>query len=375
MSQAMGVERRVPALDGVRGLMTVLVVISHYFGEQAHGLKAAMFGWVAVDMFFVLSGYLVGKLIIEKQHHANFFTVFYVRRVCRTIPIYVACVLMAFAIMAAFGGAHWLDADTQFPLWSYLSFTQNFFMIETNSIGAHWLAPTWTLAIEEQFYLIVPLLFFFVPLMRLRTLLIVAALGAVALRGAIYWGGIAPEMAALVLLPSRADVLICGLLAAIAYKSDMLSRPGMDRALRVAPVVLLICAFALKGAGEAAFQVFSPLLVSAGSAAFLLAIVRGAPEAKRMEHPWMRWCGDNSYAIYLTHLPILGLMHGLILGDRPDVANLAQWAATLAALPATALAAWALTKYVERPLTAYGRSFNWSAENRAVPALRRTAAA
>ena len=61
-----GVERRVVALDGLRGMMTILVVISHYFAEVPHGISVLMFGWVAVDMFFVLSGYLVGKLILEK---------------------------------------------------------------------------------------------------------------------------------------------------------------------------------------------------------------------------------------------------------------------------------------------------------------------
>lgn len=68
--------------------MTILVLVSHYFGEVPHGITALMFGWIAVDMFFVLSGYLVGKLILEKQHNDNFFQVFYVRRVaarCRSI--------------------------------------------------------------------------------------------------------------------------------------------------------------------------------------------------------------------------------------------------------------------------------------------------
>ena len=62
-------EQRVVVLDGLRGMMTILVVISHYFGEVPHGISALMFGWIAVDMFFVLSGYLVGKLILEKSHH------------------------------------------------------------------------------------------------------------------------------------------------------------------------------------------------------------------------------------------------------------------------------------------------------------------
>src|SRR5437016_14672551 len=83
-----GQERRIVALDGLRGLMTILVIVSHYFGEVPNGLRATMLGWLAVDVYFVLSGYLIGKLILERGQHANFFTVFYVRRICRTIPAY-----------------------------------------------------------------------------------------------------------------------------------------------------------------------------------------------------------------------------------------------------------------------------------------------
>jgi len=128
------VEARVVCLDGVRGLMTILVLVSHYFGEVPHGFRALMFGWFAVDMFFVLSGYLVGKLILEKQHHDNFFQVFYVRRVCRTLPIYFVCLAINVVLMGIFS-APWVDADHAFPIWSYFTFTQNFFMAGTSGIG------------------------------------------------------------------------------------------------------------------------------------------------------------------------------------------------------------------------------------------------
>ena len=83
-----GGDRRITTLDGLRGLMTVMVIVSHYFGELEHGVRAVMVGWIAVNMFFVLSGFLIGRLILERRHHANFFAVFYVRRFCRIIPAY-----------------------------------------------------------------------------------------------------------------------------------------------------------------------------------------------------------------------------------------------------------------------------------------------
>lgn len=362
------VETRIPALDGLRGLMTIFVVVSHYFGEVRHGPDGFKVGWIAVEMFFVLSGFLIGRLILEKKHHANFFAVFYVRRICRTFPVYFACVTIVFGLLAAFSGATWIDAPTRFPLWAYLSFTQNGFMLATGSIGAHWLAPTWTLAVEEQFYLLVPAVFFVVPRRWLLPVLTTIGLSSIAFRFLVYAGGL-PEMAALVLLPGLADVLVAGLIAAVLHKTPGIRWERYDRALRVASLLLLASAAIFKvadGRDGLLFPVFGSALIAAGCAAFILALVRGAPEARRLHSPFLRFFGTTSYSVYLTHLAVLGLLHGLILGTAPDVATLPQIAVTLAALPLCAGVAWAMTKIAEEPLTAYGRTWRWG-QSRAVP--------
>lgn len=356
------VERRVVCLDGVRGLMTILVLVSHYFGEVPHGITALMFGWIAVDMFFVLSGYLVGKLILEKQQNDNFFQVFYVRRVCRTLPIYFVCLVVNIALMAAFA-APWVDAEHPLPVWSYFTFTQNFFMAATGNIGAHWISPTWTLAIEEHFYLIVPFLFVIIPRRRLALTLTAIAIGALVIRAGAFELLENQGLIGLVLLPTRADILTAGLLAAVAIKSDRVPWARIDYPLRLAPVVLLIVSSVMRmidGHTGHSFDIFSPLLVSVACGIFLLTLVRGAPEAKRFHSKFLGFFNDTSYAVYLTHLPVLGLMHGLILGSRPDLGSAAQWAVTFAAIPVCVLVAWLLTIFVEKPVTNYGRSWAWS---------------
>jgi peptidoglycan/LPS O-acetylase OafA/YrhL len=366
LPQATHHEQRLVALDGLRGLMTILVVISHYFAEVPHGITALMVGWIAVDMFFVLSGFLVGRLILDKQQNDNFFTVFYARRVFRTLPIYFVCLAVNAVLLSIFTG-HWVDADGAFPIWSYFIFAQNFFMAAADGIGAHWLAPTWTLAIEEHFYLLVPALFFIVPRNRIAAVLAALAVGAVAARvGTVALLGDRGTIAASVLLPNRADVLIMGLLAAVAIRSNRLPWPRLDLVLRVAPIALLAAIAVLTGAaGRHAFTIFGPLLTSIACAAFLLSLVRGAPEAKRFTGKFLGFFNTTSYAVYLTHLPVLGLMHGLLLGSRPDIATPQQWAVTFAALPVTVFVAWLLTVLVERPLTEYGRSWKWSGRPRA----------
>lgn len=354
-----GAERRIVALDGLRGLMTLLVILSHYFGELPNGIKAAMSGWVAVNMFFVLSGLLIGKLILDKQHHGNFFTVFYARRILRLLPAYVLTVVLLDAAIRSIPH-DWVDADTVFPLASYLTFTQGFWFVSTGTIGAHWLAPTWTLAVEEHFYMLVPAAIVFTPRRFLVPLLVGAGLAALLLRVAVYGFGFANPMVALVLIVGRADILVCGVLAAILLRREDVPWARLMPWLRGAPIVLLLASAGLKVVSDAAFDILSPLLVALGCAAFLLAIVQGAPEAARFHSRVLRFFGDNGYCLYLTHLPVLGLAHGLILGTRPDLATLPQLGVTLLALPVCILVGWGMTALIEEPLTTYARRrFRW----------------
>jgi len=362
-----GSEPRMLALDGFRGLMTVFVLVSHYLGEVQHGKSAFEVGWLAVTSFFVLSGFLVGRLIIEKQDRANFFVVFYVRRFCRTLPVYLVCVVLVFGCLTYFGNAPWLDVKGTFPLWSYLTFVQNFFFVATNTTGPHWLAPTWTLAIEEQFYLFVPALFFIVPRRYLLPVLGAGLALTVEFRAFVVLSGTMPQMARLVLLPGVADMLFCGLIAAVLWKTEGIDWKRYDLALRLAPPVLLVAATLLRvldGSTGQSFEIFGGLLVSFAAASFILSLVRGAPEAKRFNSPILCFFGNTSYSIYLTHLTVLGVMHGLVLGTQPDIGTPMQLLVTLSAMPLAVLAGWVGTKLVEQPITAYGRSWRWSREAR-----------
>ena len=359
-------DRRIPALDGVRGFMTIIVVISHYFGEVQHGLPGLMWGWMAVTMFYVLSGFLIARLILDKGHHANFFKVFYIRRVARTFPIYFVCVGLIVAITSLWQFSETYE-NAHFPLLAYFTFTQNFWMAATGSIGEHWLAPTWTLALEEQFYLLAPALILFVPRQYLMKLLI-AMMGFAVL--ARYWvldfTSLHPYAAG-VLLPTRLDVLAAGVLAVVLLRQNWIDWSRFDYALRVLPIPLLLAAMVLKlisGENGTAFAAISPLLVSSACASLLMAIARGAPEAKRFQNAVFNFFCTISYAVYLTHLMVLGLMHNLILGTAPDVANLIQVLVTFAAIPVTVGLSYVLTRFVEAPITNFGRSFKWSKEMR-----------
>lgn len=363
-------DRRIVALDGFRGLMTIVVVVSHFFAEVKHGIPALMMGWLAVDAFFVLSGYLIGRLILDKAKHDNFFWVFYVRRVCRTFPIYFVCVGIIFAIDAMMHAKTTYDAAVTFPLWSYLTFVQNFFMSASSSIGQHWLSPTWTLAVEEQFYLIAPALVVFTP--RRFLMPVLASLICIAMYARIEFSSSAYPLAANVSLVANADLLVAGIMAAVAYKTWKLDWKRHELLVRIIPVVLLVVSLVI----YASFGGKHPLtlalvqpMVAAAFAIMILSLVMGAPEAERYESKVLCFFGNISYAVYLTHLLVLGLMHNFILGTAPDIETPAQIAVTIAALPVTTLVSWILTKAVEEPISAYGRSFKWSEKTIQRPAM------
>ena len=358
-------ERRIVALDGFRGLMTVLVVFSHFYGEVRSGIPALMMGWLAVDAFFVLSGYLIGRLILDKAKHKNFFWIFYVRRICRTFPIYFFCVIGVFYINDVFHPATTYQEQATFPLWTYVTFVQNFWMVSYDAIGQHWLSPTWTLAVEEQFYLIAPAMIVFTPRRFLMPVLV--SLVALAMASRIYFlnSSEISNFAAQIMLISNADVLVAGIIAAVALRTWKLDWARYDQFLRVAPVVLLSATMVLAiimGSESYIFKSLAQTLVSAAFALMIMSLVRGSPEAARYEHKVLRFFGNISYAVYLTHLTVPGILHNLVLGTVPDIGTPAQIAVTTAALPLTVLISWILTKLVEEPITAYGRSFKWSKE-------------
>ena len=104
---------RLPQLDGLRGLAIVMVLICHYLAAQVRfggrSLPAQTFGaliatcWSGVDLFFVLSGFLIGGILLDEKHSPHYFKVFYIRRACRIFPLYYLVLLSFSLAMLAHG--------------------------------------------------------------------------------------------------------------------------------------------------------------------------------------------------------------------------------------------------------------------------------
>lgn len=354
---------RIPELDGIRGLAALAVVIAHYFGEPAHGISALTVGWIGVSVFFVLSGFLIGGIIDQNHTAPNFLKVFYVRRGARILPVYFAVCLLTLWTARLTHGHAW--SDTPFPAWVYAVFGQNI-ALPVWSGGGRWLLPTWTLAVEEQFYLVLPMIFLFAPRRFLAHILIALWLCAPLVRMA----GLDNPYAALTLLPSRMDLLLSGVLAAMLN-----TRFDLSRHLLVLRLIPLVCVLMLLGlaagarfAGwDEALTVLNPSLLGVGVSAFLLSLVHGAPEARRYGSPALQYFGAISYALYLVHQPVSGLLHGLILDARPDIATPEQIGVSLLAVACSIGLATASWRWLEGPCLAWGRSFRFGEDVASAP--------
>ena len=352
----MAAERQL-TLDGIRGLACCAVLASHYLAEVPGGIRAFSFGAIAVDVFFVLSGFLIGRLILTRRDAPNFFRTFYIRRLLRTVPSYLIVVVVALALAALLPG--WAGDAGGVPGWSYLTFTQNFFFARQLSTGLEWLSPTWTLAVEEQFYLFAPAVLVFLP----RRLVIPVAMTVFAVslgyRVLMAASGASP-LAFLPLLLSRADTLAAGVIAGVLW-FRLAQTKRFDRVLEVTPLASLLVAFTVGAVASSDLwqSTIAHSLFAVGAAAFILRAAVSPQAVRWLEARWLRFMGDNSYSIYLIHLPVAGIVHHLVSGTAPGIATPLAWLATALATVATITIGRSLTRCVEEPLTAFGRRFSW----------------
>ena len=117
--------RRMIELDGLRGLACLSVLIAHYFGEMAHGWHFLALGWAGVDLFFCLSGFLIGGILMDNRSSPSYFSTFYIRRDFRIFPIYYVTVSLALAATLWQRAGHPGWVDPALPAASYYTYSQN----------------------------------------------------------------------------------------------------------------------------------------------------------------------------------------------------------------------------------------------------------
>ena len=214
-------------LDGLRGVAIFLVILHHFWpavGPLVSWKPVIHLGWMGVDLFFVISGFLITGILLDTRGEPGYFRNYFARRALRVFPLYYLLVITAFVVIPwVQAGTFW---DTEFvqesgsPLW-YLLYLGNVREAITGVEPAYILAPLWSLSIEEQFYLSFPLLVAFVERRTLAKVLLGMVVLAPVFRTVMLL--LVPDNERIQYLAtfSRMDVLALGGLLAIAVRSGV----------------------------------------------------------------------------------------------------------------------------------------------------------
>jgi peptidoglycan/LPS O-acetylase OafA/YrhL len=345
---------KIKEIDGLRAIAILLVVAWHYLGAsdgpQSLPWRSFIFGRSGVDLFFVLSGYLITSILLNHRDSPNYFSAFYGRRAFRILPIYGVVLLIFFA--GKISGAGRVFFDGALPWWSYALGVQNIWMAIDQTYGAIWLAGTWSLAIEEQFYLLFPLIVLWLPPATLPRLLIATIVLCPAGRIISYLAG--DEFGYYVLMPLRADILAVGALIACLRFSGPVSH-RLRRSVKTT-LVATTCAFpvfAFLIGNNTDFHMalwgHSYLVALFGSAMFMVLESTGSPSLALLRSPLAEFFARISYALYLVHINVLIFVFLVFRTDR-TAGTLQGAGLTALALAISVLICFASYRCFEGPL-------------------------
>lgn len=358
-----------PGLDGLRGLAVLAVVIYHFFGDILPG------GYLGVDMFFVLSGFLITSLLVREFNVTGRISLkgFWLRRFRRILPAALIVLSICTAIVALIGGDLAVGIREQFlgtfffvNNWTQIATSQTYFAPNEVQVFAHY----WSLAVEEQFYLIWPLLMLGVFAISRRkpkrlpiaVSLILACASAVAM-ALLYSPGEDPTRVYYGTDTHAFGLLIGAMLSLLMTSTDKDmdadSWPAANKGILAGTVgsfalVGYLAQLVWMGADRDFTYRGGLVLTSVLGAAMIWAVVReSGPLTWIFRTRVMRWLGQRSFSLYLWHWPVVMIVHAL--SDAPS------WLLGLLSLPLSCVPAEVTYQFVENPFRRAGFRPTWHA--------------
>jgi peptidoglycan/LPS O-acetylase OafA/YrhL len=308
-------------IDGLRAIAVLGVLLYHLDPRLVPG------GYVGVDVFFVISGFLISKIIYAELQAGDFSIArFYVRRARRILPALLSVLLVTsiISMLLLYPGervqyAQSAVASILFSANLYFYATLNYFSPAADEIP---LLHLWSLGIEEQFYILFPLLALLLTRIRRRVFTGLLVLLFAASLATCVWTLQTNPSSAFYLLPFRAFELLVGSLIALVPASWA---PSKRLGTAFTWLGLAAIGAAMYGFDKnTPFPGFAALLPCAGAALLIMAQGHGLP-GRVLASRFMVWVGKRSYSLYLVHWPIIVFAHRL----WPDAASLA-WTPVLA---------------------------------------------
>lgn len=318
--------RKIVTLEGVRGIAILAVMCTHF--ERflpAVGILAALkpwlaYGWIGVDLFFVLSGFLITGILVETREAPNYFSSFYLRRTLRIFPIYYFTLVVVFAAAAHFpAGLDRVPSGNE--RWFYFAYLDNWIAVWKHAWPPNVVGHFWSLGVEEQFYVVWP--FVVVGLTRRALFRVAVGVAVAALMIRIVWVSVAgPNDGITLATTSRLDSLLCGAIASFVFaRGKTERREPYLRWLVIVPLALFAIGVIASHGSYAFVQSvgFSLLAVGFGALVLELALRDGSTDslARFFSSPWLTRVGRYSYGMYVYHVPILGACELVILNRVP----------------------------------------------------------
>jgi len=312
--------KRITELDGLRAIAVILVFLNHYAPVASlpwlHPIRRV--GWIGVDIFFVLSGFLItGILMDTRGNKTGYYKSFYMRRSLRIFPLYYGLLTAVLMVMSVWKWHHLREmiANWGNPAWFY-AYLGNVKTAVSNVSPPSQFVPMWSLHVEEQFYLIFPFLVRRLRMRQLTQVLIGAVIAAPIIRLGLYWLFPASPLLQYMLLPCRIDALALGALVAIrrpTRESPLLPGRNASSILAALGVLWLACQIFWQAGGAFDTPVertigYSLFDISFAGCLILILTFRGSRGTAWLNWKPLQYTGMISYGLYLLQAPAASLV-------------------------------------------------------------------
>lgn len=367
-------------LDGLRGMAILLVVIYH-FGRSHAGahdpepgllLGFTQFGWMGVDLFFVLSGFLITGILLETRGQEGYFRNFLARRFLRIWPLYYLNLIVFFIVMPAVLGSMpgELQSMESKQAWFWL-YAANWLFAREGSFEQTSGGYFWSLAVEEQFYLFWPIVVYMLSQTRLLQVCVALFVSSLVLRIVVLSLGVSTSTAYAMTF-THLDGLALGAALSICLRSPdltvhvrRLAKPAVLVGLAaVAAVRIADGNFLFWSRNMALFGYSAVAVVFAGLLVWALQARPGSVQHSFLTSRFMVATGRYSYALYLAHVPVASVVYALVVGERslqdPFAYNVRFAAFALAAFAVSWGASFASWHLLEKRLLGLKRYFAYS---------------
>jgi peptidoglycan/LPS O-acetylase OafA/YrhL len=304
---------RLPQLDSIRGIAALIVLLHNTDKGQYTGFIARN-GWMGVDLFFVLSGFLITGILLDTKDNEHYCRNFYARRCLRIWPLYFSALVFMFLLVPLIrpSAAQPIFEPRSMPWWSYFIFLQNFF-VPTVTKATGLLGVTWSVAVEEQFYLVWPIIVRLCTKKQLKGITTSLICFSPLLRFYLVQHHVDVYSNTF----CRLDGLMWGALLALLFRSKTFLREAYGR--RAWAALLVASAMALITAGRILWAVYSFTSFASVSFVYLALTSKQKWLQALLANRFLVYSGVISYGIYLLEKIPVDAVQALHLDRHPPL--------------------------------------------------------